>query len=235
MTGALPWFRYVLLTDALIEGLDDHQIEAVFGHEVGHIAHRHLSYFGFFFVGSMGVMALVAQGIEELTGGMIPGSALSWQDPTLTSLVVESVAALTCFGLYFLLIFGFLSRRFERQADVYGCRAVSCGRLGCPPHADLNAMSHSAPAESTDLCPVGIRIFANALSNVAMLNGMEPAARSWRHGSIRRRIAFLEGLEGKPDIERRFQTRVHWLRLSLALVLIIALITAVSTGAMAQL
>ena len=42
VTGALPWFRYVLLTDALIESLSPLEIAAVFGHEIGHIAHRHL-------------------------------------------------------------------------------------------------------------------------------------------------------------------------------------------------
>ena len=69
------------------------------------------------------------------------------------------------------------------------------------------------------LCPVGIRIFANALANVAMLNGMEYGSRSWRHGSISRRIAFLESLEGRPEAERRFQTAVGRLRLALAVVL----------------
>ena len=61
VTGALPWFRYVLLSDALIESLTPAEVAAVFGHEVGHIAHRHLLYFGFFFLGSLGVMALVAR------------------------------------------------------------------------------------------------------------------------------------------------------------------------------
>ena len=42
VTGALPWFRYVLLTDALIENLNPLEVAAVFGHEIGHIAHRHL-------------------------------------------------------------------------------------------------------------------------------------------------------------------------------------------------
>src|SRR5262249_58146905 len=34
-------------------------------------------------------------------------------------------------GAYIFVVFGFLSRRCERQADIYGCRAVSCRRGDC--------------------------------------------------------------------------------------------------------
>ena len=141
--------------------------------------------------------------------------------------------ALASLGLYFLLVFGFLSRRFERQADIFGCRAVSCGRPGCPPHADLNGHPGALTA-GRDLCPVGIGIFTHALADVAALNGMEPNALSWRHGSIGRRIAFLKGLEGHPEVERRFQNGVTWLRLALGLLLVSAVALAIQTGALNQ-
>lgn len=232
VTGALPWFRYVLLTDALIDSLGERQIEAVFGHEVGHVAHRHLAYFGFFCVGSMGIMALVCQGISGLSEFIPIPSWLS--DRSTPILIVESALALSCLGLYFYIFFGFLSRRFERQADVYGCRAVSCGHDDCPPHAEP-APRAPARAFPSVVCPVGIQTFASALAEVAALNGLEPAARSWRHGSIKRRIAFLEGLEGRPEAERRFQSGVRRLRFVLALVLIVSLAAAVMSGALEQL
>jgi STE24 endopeptidase len=233
VTGALPGFRYVLLTDSLIEALDPYEIEAVFGHEIGHVAHRHLAYFGFFFVGSMGLMALVAQGLTWLASrAPVDLDAV----PPLALEVAAAVGWLTIFLVYMFAIFGFLSRRFERQADIFGCRAVSCGREACPPHADPN--HEAAPARAgvaADPCPIGIRIFARALANVAVLNGMEPQARSWRHGSIRRRIDFLEGLEGDPRALRRFQLRIGCLRLGLALVLLAGIVTALATGALEQL
>jgi STE24 endopeptidase len=232
VTGALPWYRYVLLSDALIDGLQDREIEAVFGHEVGHIAHRHLSFFGFFFVGSMGVMGLAGQGITFLAG--LSSRFASWGTDTTVGRIVQAGSLLACFAVYFLLVFGFLSRRFERQADVFGCRAVSCGRPDCPPHADLNGHPTAAPL-TEGLCPVGIRIFANALTNVASLNGMEHAARSWRHGSIDGRILFLESLEGRPDVERRFQKSVRRLRLAVAVILGLCLAAAFWSGALDQL
>jgi STE24 endopeptidase len=56
VTGILPGFPYGLLTDALIDSLSPLEIAAVFGNESGHIGHRHLLYFGFFFMGSLGVL-----------------------------------------------------------------------------------------------------------------------------------------------------------------------------------
>src|SRR5690606_8973459 len=109
--------------------------------------------------------------------------------PTLRN-VVEGVAALAFVGAGFWLVFGHISRRFERQADVFACKSVSCGYAGCPPHFDLEDDDPASPIR--DLCPAGVRIFAEALSSVARQNGIDATARSWRHGSIASRIAFLQ-------------------------------------------
>src|SRR5438552_8713415 len=42
--GILPWVRYILLSDLLLETMSDEQIEAVFAHEAGHIVHRHMGW-----------------------------------------------------------------------------------------------------------------------------------------------------------------------------------------------
>ncbi len=213
VTGAVPWFRYVLITDAMIELLDEQEIEAVFGHEAGHVAHRHLPFFAVFFLGSAALMAVV-DSISQRVGLDVFVERM-FADPTIASVVHASII-FSIWGLYFFLVFGHLSRRFERQADVFGARAVSCGRPDCPPHLDLNAPgSDITPLPS--LCPMGLRIFADALANVAVLNGMLPRAGSWRHGSIARRIAFLEGLEGRPDAVGRFERGVRRLRWILVL------------------
>lgn len=227
VTGALPWFRYVLLSDALIESLDPYEISAVFGHELGHIAHRHLFYFGFFFAGSLGLLAMFNQSIDA---NLIALSAmLAGPDHPAFASMIEATVVLSVIGVYFLVVFGHVSRRFERQADVFGCQSVSCGLADCPPHADLDHDPDRGPAAVVP-CPVGIRIFSNALASVATLNGIEPRARSWRHGSIARRIAFLEGLEGKPEAVRTFQRGVSRLRFAVAGVLIALALIAVASG-----
>ena len=45
VTGFVPWIRYIVLTDRLIDELEPDEIEAVFGHEVGHIKHHHLDFY----------------------------------------------------------------------------------------------------------------------------------------------------------------------------------------------
>ncbi len=236
VTGVLPQFRYVLLTDALIESMTPLQVAAVFGHEIGHIAHRHLLYFGFFFAGSLGVLSLLAEGVAASEVWI---SQSSWLVPFSSTLLSKTIQArvpeiiqggllLSLLALYFWLVFGHLSRRFERQADVFGSKVVSCDLPDCPPHLDRDHDLLPVPARVAEpsLCPVGIRIFADALAEVAQWNGMECSRYSWRHGSIASRIAFLERLEQNPDQERRFQREIRCLRVILGSVLAVAILIA---------
>lgn len=224
VTGASPHFRYVLLSDALVDHLDDHEIAAVFGHEMGHIRHRHLASFGLFFLGSLGVMALVGQLVDGAATVVGVGASANAGVEVAKSALILGVV-----GVYYWVVFGLLSRRFERQADVFGCRAVSCGRDDCErTHYNAPPVASSAGAA---ICPVGIRICVNALETVAAENGVSPESRSWRHGSIARRIAFLRGLEGRPVVEARFQSGVDQLRLTMALMLAAAVVLAFASGA----
>ena len=133
VTGILPGFRYVLLTDALIESLSPLEIAAVFGHEIGHIAHRHLLYFAFFFMGSLGVLTVLA---EIVSTGWSVGRAVGLADSVDAGGRQRRGpgrrAAWACWDLYFWIVFGQLSRRFERQADVFGSKVVSCDLARLP-------------------------------------------------------------------------------------------------------
>jgi STE24 endopeptidase len=231
VTGVLPGFRYVLMTDALIESLTPLEAAAVFGHEIGHIAHRHLLYFAFFFMGSLGVVSILAAMIAPCGPWIAKAAWLTPWTPAVFSEVVQGVALLSLLGLYFWLVFGQLSRRFERQADVFGSKVVSCDVMDCPPHTDLDHDLSSPAVRSSEpaLCPVGIRIFADALANVARCNGLDENGRSWRHGSINHRVAFLQGLEQHPDRERSFQTGVKRLRFALGFGLVVAILVSLVT------
>lgn len=232
VTGVLPGFRYVLFSDALIETLSPVEVAAVFGHEVGHVAHRHLPFFGFFFLGSLGVLSLIARFCSVPVSWIaavpwIPAGQLS-----NVSEMVEAAAILGCLGVFFWLVFGQLSRRFERQADVFGCKVVSCGASECPPHLDLEERAEgqeSSGSSAPALCPVGVQIFSDALASVARQNGIGVGARSWRHGSIAHRLAFLERLQANPAGEPGFQRGVRSFRVVLSVFLMAMLLLAILT------
>ncbi|MFL5243045.1 MAG: M48 family metallopeptidase [Gemmataceae bacterium] len=209
VAGPLPFPRYVLLSDRLITDLTPDEVEAVFGHEIGHVKHRHLWLY-LLFLG----LSLV------LLGALLLPSLNSWfhgrQD-------LQMAPFMGLIGAYIFVFFGFLSRRCERQADVYGCRAVSCGKPDCTAHDPGQPL----PADAQVLCPTGIQTFIQALEKVADSNGMSRDRpgwlRSWQHSTIARRVNFLASVRTDQRIERRFQRRVLAVKWALFLGLIAGL------------
>lgn len=201
VVGVLRRPRYVVLSDRLIAGLSEDELEAVFGHEVGHVKHYHMAYYLSFLFISVGVLGLA--------GKWLARAAMAYFQLSLN--FDQDYAALPFFPLllvYFFLVFGFLSRRCERQADIFGCRTVSCGEPGCPGHGPESRLQPGGRG----LCPTGIRIFIQALENVAHLNGISRSKpgwlQSWQHSTIARRVEFLQHMLGDPSLEPRFQRRV---------------------------
>ncbi|MDG3003300.1 M48 family metallopeptidase [Paludisphaera mucosa] len=217
VTGILPRFRYVLLSDALIDTLTPLEIAAVFGHEIGHVAHRHLPYFLYFFVGCLAVLTMASDAFTGLEAWISELTSVDPSSPSTLRDILEGVIVAAAVGAFFWVVFGNLSRRFERQADVYGCKAVSCGSPDCPPHFDLGEMPDEERQPIRNVCPTGVRIFADALATVAYQNGIALDARSWRHGSIASRIAFLQKLAVAPERELAFQRHVRNVRYGLAM------------------
>ncbi len=210
VVGALPFLRYVLLSDRLLEDLTDEEVEAVFGHEIGHIKHHHmLLYLGFLMASIFSFGLLLNPYLPELTRWLhLEGR----QDLAAIPIVVA-------LGSYIFLVFGFLSRRCERQADIFGCRTVSCRDFYCHGHQEGVAL---AP-RGQGLCSTGIRVFCAALEKVGIINGVNREKpgffQSWQHSTIARRVEFLQNLEKDPKQESRFQRRVLLLKWSLFVIL----------------
>ena len=57
VAGPLPWVRYVFLSDRLLDELTPGEVEAVFGHEVGHVRHGHFFFYAAFML--LSVAALI--------------------------------------------------------------------------------------------------------------------------------------------------------------------------------
>jgi Zn-dependent protease with chaperone function len=220
--GLVPWLRYVVFTDRLIEEFPEDEVEAVFGHEVGHMRHYHMQYYLAFMTLSMTVLFLLAE--HYLLPGLANvGYLLAETFPSLPALGVllgpgGKLAAFPVVGVllaYIFLVFGFLSRQCERQADVFGCKAVSCLDPTCAGHDENSEF----PQRGCALCPTGIRTFIRALEKVAEVNGISRERpgflQSWQHSTIARRVAFLRRILTDPAIEPVFQGRLWWLKTAL--------------------
>ncbi|MGH7169365.1 MAG: M48 family metallopeptidase [Gemmataceae bacterium] len=212
--GILPWLRYVVFTDRLLDDFTPDEIEAVFGHEVGHIRHHHMLYYFSFLTASVIVLGWVINDLVASYHGPDPFGLLNQPGGCVSA--ISLVAVLLA---YIFVVFGFLSRRCERQADVYGCRAVSCPSPHCRGHEDEDDLSQ----RGRGLCPTGINTFIRALEKVAFVNGISRdrpgILQSWQHATIGRRIEFLQRMLLDPAVERRFQRRVFLLKSLLLIVL----------------
>jgi Zn-dependent protease with chaperone function len=223
MVGVLPRLRYVVLTDRLITDLTPEEVEAVFGHEVGHVKHHHILYYLGFFLTSVMVVVGIWSVVFQLSQPHLPESWARF----LNNDGWDVFPVLPFLGAYIFLVFGFLSRRCERQADIYGCRAVSCDNPHCQGHAEGFVPS----AAGRGLCRTGITTFIDALEKVAAVNGISRSRpgwlNSWLHSTIACRVEFLQRIQNDPTIEARFQRaigRVKWLLL-LGLVAILLVLT----------
>lgn len=120
--GIIPKLRYVVLTDALMNKLSEDQIVAVYAHEAGHGKCRHtLSFLGMALALIMvsSALSLFLNGwMEPVLLEMDPGAAESLMGD-LTLLIHIAVMA-----AFFLVGLGWVSRRFETEADLHAVRTV---------------------------------------------------------------------------------------------------------------
>jgi STE24 endopeptidase len=205
--GIIPRVRYILLSDLLLETMTDDQIEAVFAHEVGHIVHRHMSWYVVFIL----ILTMLLAGPGAVVAGWLEG----WQLPRWMPL--ELLMTLIGAGA-FLLAFGYLSRRFERQADVFAARSV---RPSAPAQASPG-VAHASPSPADCVNPHGAAIFSSALQRVAAINNIPVTAPSWCHGSIANRMTYLRSICQDPQrtaLFDRSMRRVYTLLLAALLLL----------------
>jgi len=177
--GLLAPLRYVLLTDALLESLPTVQVEAVLAHEVGHVRRRHMPWLLGALIACLGIASIVV-GLIAAWGVALIGIAPTEQ----LGGILEAVMILA--GVAGGLVgFGFVSRRFERQADAFAAQ-------------HLSGLTKENRGRGLIVSPEASETMADALQAVADLNHVPPGRFTWRHGSIAGRQRALRALEGHP-------------------------------------
>jgi len=179
--GIAPFARYIIVSRSLLEAMPVEEVEAVFAHELGH-AKRHHMIFYLILAGDFMLLAYIFE--------MISGAAVETETAYLVVWVIV-------FALYWGGGFGYVSRAFERDADLFGAQAVE-----------------------------DYRTFALALRRIARMNAVSPEARSWRHGSIASRVKFLEEAALSPEVRQRFLNRLAFIRTFLVSLAAVAALAA---------
>ncbi|TAL16943.1 hypothetical protein EPN96_07120 [bacterium] len=181
--GLVPRFRYLLITPALLNALDEDEISAVVAHEAGHVRYNHLWFYLLFFAGLL--IALMSLIYELADLGAI------WARYAHPDLFAEggakgtlsfAVAVLTIVVLVvgFRYAFGAISRAFERQADLYSLEVLNT-----------------------------FRPFNSALETISRYSGDIRDLPSWHHGSLGERMDFLAAASENPSLVEGHHRKVR--------------------------
>jgi Zn-dependent protease with chaperone function len=163
--GMVPRFRYILITESLMDLLSLEELKAVVAHEMGHARYRHFVFYLVFFIG----FAVVSTGLWDffavllatrpfLMGFIGPDGS---GDASLLYFLL-ALPILVSMVVYFRYVMGFFMRHFERQADLY------------------SALAMGGPGETV-----------SSLEKIAILSGKIRDVPSWHHFSIRQRVDTL--------------------------------------------
>ncbi|HYD02298.1 MAG TPA: M48 family metallopeptidase, partial [Phycisphaerales bacterium] len=208
--GVLGRARYILLTDGLLDVLPNHAVQAVMAHEIGHVRCRHVPWLTATLLASSGTALFTADALLRL----MLGTDLDHL-PETAQLAVCAAA----FGGA-VLAFGYVSRRFEWQADAFAAKHFS---VHTPPTDDPEA----AWAPSPTVTGPAVASMCAALEIVAEANHLPRERFTFRHGSIATRVARLRALEGQPLGALRVDAVSRWLKRAVLVGCVLVVATAV--------
>ncbi|MBU2488234.1 MAG: M48 family metalloprotease [Proteobacteria bacterium] len=115
--GLVARFRYILVTNGLLQMATPQELDAVLAHEIGHVKRRHLLWYAVFFFGFFLLLMALLQPWPYFAfwvGISFPGAGFANESGLLSVLFL-----IASFVLYFRYVFGYFMRNFEREADLY--------------------------------------------------------------------------------------------------------------------
>ena len=175
--GIVPRYRYILITDSLLEILSIEELKAVLAHEMAHAKYRHLLFYILFFVGfmvlSLGLFDVFFYVLYANPSLMKMVSSPNYQTVNLFYLIL-SIPMLMTLLVYFRYVMGFFMRNFERQADLHSSEIMGTPR----------------PA-------------IRSLEKIALLSGKSRSLPNWHHFSIKDRVECLGRTLRDPGLIRR--------------------------------
>jgi len=181
--GLVGRFRYILVTDALLNLLTPDEIDAVIAHEIGHVKKHHLLFYLLFFIGYMIIAYATFDLIVYLIIFFEPAYRFIFNTGISRTTVTTSLLSLVIivnFLVYFRFIFGYFMRNFERQADTFV----------------YSLFSNAVPLIST-------------FEKIVAVSGHSPDKPNWHHFSISQRVGFLKRCEADRQWIGRHDRKVR--------------------------
>jgi STE24 endopeptidase len=194
VVGITPGTRYVFLTDGLVSALTPPEVTAVVAHEAGHAKERHLPLY--FVVGIS--LLLLSKALEDLAGPWLDQAGQVWM--TLLFLFV-----------FWFVVLGWLSRRFEKEADAFGADYGGALEPGAPP---VETAGVAQPV------PYGAALMMAVLRRLERMTG---PVRHHRHAPPAERVAFLAAYATDPAVRESFRRERRTTRLAVFGFLLLAL------------
>ena len=203
--------RYILLTDALLERLPRDRVEAVMAHELAHVRQHHMFWLVVAATAAMAASAVawaLAIQITAAAGGTSTGIGPAAGFGQTLANHPDAANLLAAVGALasWITVFGWVSRRFERQADTFAVQHM---------HTHRGQRVVMSPAGDT-IDTWSVNVMATSLQQVADLNHVSVTHRSWRHGSIAWRQAYLRSLLGTRVDRQPIDQQVLWIKLASA-------------------
>ncbi len=208
--GIVGRFRYILVTPALLNSLDDDEVDGVMLHEIGHVQRHHMLFYLLFFAGFIAcnfvffepliMLLLVARPLYD---------AMAWIGIPATTAqpIFICLGMISFFVIYFRYIFGFFMRQFERQADLH----------------IFNFQANPSTLIST-------------FYKIASMSRQSIDKPNWHHFSIGERIRFLELCRDNPGRIRQHHNHVKKMILgyALAVVMLFSFGFSISYGSLSE-
>lgn len=184
VVGPIGAFRYIFYTDTILELLNADELEAVMTHELGHIKHNHLIFYIFLLAGFFVLAWTIVRTGVFMVFCFYPAYALLWRTLEILNfqflVTFVSFCFIILFVLYIRYIFGFFSRLFERQADIYSIELTGTARH-----------------------------LIRSLEKIGALSRHIAKKKNWHHYSIYQRIVFLMDCETDHRIIHLFHKKVR--------------------------
>jgi Zn-dependent protease with chaperone function len=108
VSGILPGSRSIFMTDYLLESFSHDEIETIVAHEFGHIKYRHINVYLMFSLAYFLCYVLFYGYAQPFLAKFVGNGPIA-----------SATITISFFYLYFVLLFRYFSRKFERQADLY--------------------------------------------------------------------------------------------------------------------